>query len=333
MKIADVEPRGAAVSDEELRAVLRAGLGAGCGRVAITGLSRRPLGSATSYPAEAIELRTDPGGDMRLFLKDMSSSRIPKEGLEDRRRREVTVYRDLLSRLEAGTPRYHGAIHSESEGRLCLLLEYVEGATLETLDFDHWVLAARWLGRFHGMLDGQEPGPDLARALELHGHGYFRSTADRAMAAVRQVSPALAVELARPLRDYEGHISLMTAQPYTLVHGSFRPFNILVDTGVVPPRICPVDWELAAWGSRLYDMAFLADGCGAPDLDTYWTAYGEGAAVYGMEVPALDDVWGAFDSFYLHKLLKSLSGCASWPSPEPTVATLVRLVEERTGAS
>jgi hypothetical protein len=42
VKIADLEPRGAAVSDEELRAVLSTGFGAGRGSVTIIGLSEVP---------------------------------------------------------------------------------------------------------------------------------------------------------------------------------------------------------------------------------------------------------------------------------------------------
>ncbi|MEJ2204616.1 MAG: aminoglycoside phosphotransferase family protein [Gemmatimonadota bacterium] len=301
----------------------------GSGEATITSLYRTPFGGATSYPVELVDVRTDAGKEVRLFLKDMTSTRIAKKGIQGRRSRELSIYRDLLCRLEAGTPRFHGFIQDEAEARLSLVLEYVEGTTLESLDFQHWVLAAEWLGRFQGKCASQELRPEQKRALVAHDGGYFRATADRAQAAVAQVSTFLGTQLARALRDYDLRIAVMATQPRTVVHGSFRPSNILVDVGAVPPRVCPVDWELAAWGARLYDLAFLANGCGSPDLDTYWDAYGEGAAAYGMTVPALEEVRVVLDSFYLHKLLKSLSECVDRSFPDSTVATLVELVAQR----
>lgn len=333
MSVVESEPRPVAATDDELEACLSPSLAARFGSpVTITGIRRTPLRGA-SYPVEAMDVSLSAGRSMRVFLKDLSSSRLPKDGIRERREREFRVYRDLLPRGDAGTAAYYGALTDDSLDRLCLLLEFVDAIDPSSLGFGEWLLAAAWLGRLQGEFAAHRDYVERAPFLVRHDAEFFRSKATLAQSAVAQVSAPLAARLSRALADYDHRVDVMVGQPRTLVHGSFRPENLLVDSRVTPPRVCPVDWELAACGAPLYDIAFLADGCRPPKLDALWNAYREGAARHGLSVPAREDVQYVLDCFYLHKILKALSESVSWHFSERTVGKFVTLAEEVVGAA
>src|SRR5205823_11542211 len=96
--------------------------------------------------------------------------------------------------------------------------------------------------------------------LARHDADFFWSKARAALDAVSAVSPPLADRLGGALGRYGRCVEVMAGEPPTLVHGTYKPRHILVDPHARPPRLCPVDWELAAVGSALYDLAFLAYG-------------------------------------------------------------------------
>jgi aminoglycoside phosphotransferase (APT) family kinase protein len=48
--------------------------------------------------------------------------------------------------------------------------------------------------------------------------------------------------------------------PVTLIHGEFYPSNVLVKRDGDRIRVCPVDWETAAIGPGLLDLAALTSG-------------------------------------------------------------------------
>jgi aminoglycoside phosphotransferase (APT) family kinase protein len=115
----------------------------------------------------------------------------------------------------------------------------------------------------------------------------------------------------------------MASQPPTLVHGAYKPRHILVDPGSRPPRICPVDWELAALGSGSYDLAFLAYGFDPPSLDRLLDAYRDEARAHGLALPGREHMRHVVDCFRLHRVLKALAGARARKLPEGTVAKLV----------
>ena len=333
MSVVGSEPRPVAVTDDELEACLSASLAVRFGPgVSITGIRRTPLRGG-SYPVEAMRVSLSTGRAIEVFLKDLSSSRLPKDGVRQRREREFRVYRDLLSRAGAGTAAYYGAVADDALNRLCLLLEFVDAVDPSSLGFDEWLLAAAWLGRLQGEFAPHRDYVEACPFLVRHDADFFRSKAELARSAVAQISAPLAARLERALVDYDVRVELMVNQPRTLVHGSFRPENLLIDTRATPPRVCPVDWELAACGAPFYDIAFLADGCRPPKLDALWNAYREGAARHGLSAPPRQAVQYVLDCFYLHKILKALSESVSWNFPVKTVAKLVMLAEETAGVA
>src|SRR5260370_13117416 len=101
---------------------------------------------ATSYHASVLTVQLSTGAEGKLFLKDFRFSRLPKDGLRQRAERELRVYRDLLAGAGLGTARYCGTASDEAEGRLLLVLEFVDGVRLRCCDLEAWGAGARVLG-------------------------------------------------------------------------------------------------------------------------------------------------------------------------------------------
>jgi hypothetical protein len=300
-------------------------------RQAIVAIDRRRSAHATSYPSDVVTVRLASGEGLKLFLKNFGSSQLPKDVPDQRRERELRVYRDLLAGAGLGTARYHGSVWGDSEGRFWLLLEFVDGLPLRDCELDYWVAAAGWLGRMQGSFARHPDSLAGCGYLLRHDADFFRSRAERALQAVSQTSSSLAGRLGNVVSRYERLVPVLASQPPTLVHGSYRPENILVDRDARPPRVCPVDWELAAVGSPLYDLAFLSDGFQSPELDRLWGAYREQAGAHHLAVPGREEMRYLVDCFRLHKVLKSLS--ESWEKrfPAGTVAKLVGMAEGLAG--
>ncbi len=266
-----------------------------------------PSPSATSYAARVVTARLGDGTTLRLFLKDFGTSQLFKEGADERRARELHVYRDLLPGAELGVPAFCGALWSEEEGRFWMALELVEGAPVADREFGAWPAATAWLARLQGLY-GRNPerfegSPLLAR----HDAEFFASRADRALFSARRVSARALRRLRGILYGYDEFVALMAEQPRTLVHGSFRPENVLLSEPEAPPRTCVVDWELAGIGAPLYDLARLCDGFRGARLERLLDSYAAEAAKRGVAVPERGPMIEALDCFSLHRVVKAIS--------------------------
>jgi aminoglycoside phosphotransferase (APT) family kinase protein len=326
--VAPSAPPPVAPSDDELRACLADGFASRFGsRATIVGLRRAPFEGATSYPAEIVHVTLSTGEELKLFLKDLSTSRLPKDAIRDRREREFRVYRDLLPGADVDTPLYYGALCDASLDRVCLLLEFVDGVPLGRCELEGWLAAARWLARFQGALARHADAVDRSPFLVRHDTAFFCSKAELAEVAVGQVSAELAGRLSRALSGYERVVNVMASQPHTLAHGSYRPENILVARGDASLRICLIDWELAAWGASLYDLAFLTDAAAPAWWEPLWDAYTDEAGRCGVSVPPREELRHVVDCFRLLKTIKALSECVTWGFPERKVVKLVGMAE------
>ena len=98
---------------------------------------------------------------------------------------------------------------------------------------------------------------------------------------------------------HEEVVERLLALPRTVIHGELYPSNVLV----AGSRVCPIDWELAAAGPGLVDLAALATG---------WTGADQGAiiAAYG-DVDAND-----LDSCRLHLAVRWLGWSRTWNAPK-----------------
>lgn len=114
-------------------------------------------------------------------------------------------------------------------------------------------------------------------------------------------------------------ISRLTSLPPALIHGEAYASNILVDPDDISlddggARVCPVDWEMAALGPGLVDLAALTSGdWSAEDTATIVDAYRE---VSPPGVPADDDEFEfALTCARLHLAVQWLGWSPHWVPP------------------
>ena len=260
-----------------------------------------------SYDCYAVEVRTKDGDELQIFQKDFAFTRQSKDDPQRRRERELRVYRDLLAKAELGTAAYYGSVWDESEDRYWLLIELVRGTLIEAANIETGPLAAAWLARLHGHFQ-REPG-ELASCelLARYDVDFFRSKAAHALRDASSICESSARKLETVLAGFEPVAQAMAAPPFTLVHGGYIPWHILLDTKREPVRVCAIDWELAGIGSTLYDLAFfVADA--EPDVrDRICDAYRMEAM--RREVPVLDPapLRTVVDCFRFHRTIDWLS--------------------------
>jgi hypothetical protein len=294
-------------------------------------LSIRHLDSklATSYPVTVACAELASGRSCKVFVKDFGSSRLPKTGRP--RARELHVYRDLLDGSFPDAPGYLGSIWSEEDNRRWLVLEYIEAKHLKNYGFEHWVDAARMLGGLHARFAGVADALCRCPLLAKHDATFFRVRARRARESLAHFDPVFRQRLERLLAGHGNLAEQLGTLPSTLVHGSCRPHNLLVDERGPRPRIVAIDWELAACGSGLYDLGFLAEGYVSPQLDVLLEAYGDGVRKHGGNIPGPAELRLLVDGFRLHKEIKSLGDAHELAFADATVDKILSLGEDLLG--
>ena len=289
----------------------------------IVRLDRERLASSTSYETSLLKATLEDGREFKVFLKDYAHSMRPKDDPEQRCEREMRFYRDLAPAGELGTPKYFGSVWEPQRGRRWLLMEYVQGTPVRYCAFESWYLATAWLGRLHGHFARQLDRLRTCGFLAHHDERFFTSKAENSLAAVRRNWPALADQLSESLRDYHRVVRTMVDQPRTLVHGGFRPINVLINIQGDPDRTCTIDWEEAGVGSPLSDLAYFVDGFKAERLAQLLDAYRDGAGPYGLTLPPEEQMIHVINCFRLHKLVHSLRKYMEWGIEDERVVRLV----------
>jgi hypothetical protein len=291
--------------------------------VRVTAVQRRPSRASTSYDTEIVTARLAGGERLDLFLKDFGRTRLPKDAMEDRRRRELSVYRELIGDAAVGTARYYGSVWDDDAGRHWLLLELVGGTELRSLSVEHWIPAAGWLGRLQGHFAGSAAVADPPPFLLRHDAAFFRARGESARRSVERIAPALAARMAKVLEGYEQIVGVMAEQEPSLVHGAYRPANILIGRNNGQRRICPIDWELAAVGSPFHDLAFFCDGFEPPVLHRMWDAYAGELERAGLRAPDREELRRVVDCFRVYRVIAWLAPAVEKRYSEDDVERLV----------
>jgi len=135
----------------------------------------------------------------------------------------------------------------------------------------------------------------------------------RALAQARGRGPADA--LAWLAERHEAVAHRLLNLPCTFIHGEFYASNVLVHTlPDVSVRICPIDWEMAAVGPGLMDLAALTAGLWSADARRALAeAYLDTNGFRGTE----DDFWIALDCCRLQLAVQWLGWSPGWQAPEP----------------
>lgn len=295
-----------------------------CGSGAsITSLRRDSLPPIGSYDCETLTVDVDGGEQLVLFFKDFGFSRLSKDDRELRRVRELRVYQELLATADLGTPHYYGSLFDEHRERYWLMIELVEGTVVEEVDLRLGVPAVEWLARMQGWFLARPEQLAGCDFLIRHDADFFRAKAEAACRDSAQLCPASSGQLADLVERYECVVDLMASAPRSLVHGGYIPWHVLVDTRIDPVRVSAVDWELAAVGSTLYDLAFFTDGAAPGISQRLLATYREAATQYGVPLPGEAEMESLIECFRLHRVLDWLSRSVEKEYPEQKVAKLV----------
>jgi aminoglycoside phosphotransferase (APT) family kinase protein len=255
-------------SDAELRASLEEVLGPAR---PIRRLSHQAYAYRTSFPLEEISLCLANGTTLSLLCKCTSwealtpSAQQAKPSFLHDPLREIETYRHILSSLDLGTPIYYGSMQDEPTGKFWLFMEKVSGQELYQVgELASWEESARWLANLHTLaltpLRLREWKRE-AHLLELN-EPYYR----RWMARVLEYAPSqdrsreIQAVLRHLAKRFEQLSRRLQAVPCSFVHGEFYASNVLIQRTPSGVRIAPVDWEMAAIGPCLVDLAALTAG-------------------------------------------------------------------------
>lgn len=304
----------------ELEAQLRATLGS-CLR--IRRLRCRPFAASTSSAIEEVDVSLSDGTNLELIAKDLGPSGVLRRAGDIRPRfvrdprREIEVYRHLLSTVDLGTARYFGAIVDPAADRFVLLLERVNATELHEVGSQPvWVDVARWLAGFHSAFD--KPVATGRSWLISYDAAYFRRWPVRARQVMdhEQVGPERRRVLAYLADRHEHTVEALLSIPATLVHGDLYSSNVLVGDQVVGRRVCTVDWEMAGIGPALLDLATLTSG----DWDeeqrrTMVLAYSEALEPTPSWPPPLAELIKLLDHCHLHLAMQWLGWSSNWDPP------------------
>jgi hypothetical protein len=223
----------------------------------VTVLSREPVATASSFPAEVVECRLDDGSDMRLFCKYGSGQGHVVYRHRGGTAYEAEVYRHVLRPCRESIPAFYGAYEDETTGETWLILKYLDESvrisrTREPTE--SMALAARWIGRFHAenerrVSDGL---PSLMNEYDFEYYvGWSRRTSRFAVQRQQQF-PWVPMLCER----FETVVPLLLARSPTIIHGEYYPANVLFRGG----SVYPVDWESAAIAAGEIDLASLVEG-------------------------------------------------------------------------
>lgn len=286
-------------------------------------MTRRPYRYATSAPLEELHVETADGAELDLILKDLSRDRLLEEAAATkpeflhRPERELDTYRRILAPARIG-PRCFAAVAESDPPRYWLVLEKVPGVELwQVGELSVWEEVAGWLGSLHADFVGrtEEVREANPHVLDLSGE-WFSSWCRRALERLAKSDDPRAESLRSALQPYDEVVTALTALPRTFVHGELYPSNVLVGHGS-PPRICPVDWEMAAIGPGLVDLAALAGGWDEPQRRRLIAAYLRGCREAPGGTPKPQAGEEDLARCRLHLALQWLGWSADWrPPPE-----------------
>jgi Phosphotransferase enzyme family len=310
----------AAALGEALESVLSAHFGTPR-RVVALELRVSPVRS--SYILEEVDVRLDDGMVLALMLKHLGRGSM----LEDARRakpaflddplREIDTYRAILTQRRSDTAVCYGAKVDPSAARYWLFLERLGGRELYQVgEIETWQRAARWAASWHAGFEADPDRPALAHAAHLLNYDrdfYWRWMA-RARAFARRGSARNQVEWLASL--YGRVVDLLLSCPVTVIHGELYASNVLVEGEGESLRICPIDWEMAAIGPGLIDLAALTAGSWTEEQRMAMVlSYHARRVAEGGQPKDLDSLLPVLDGCRLHLAIRYLGWSPAWSPP------------------
>ena len=295
----------------------------------IAKLERRPSPYRTSFALEELDLLLDDGTRLQLMFKDLGSqgllagARQAKPAFLYNPLREIESYRAILAPSRLGTAICYGAIVEPQLGRYWLFLEKVPGVELYQVgEFATWLQVARWLAGMHTRVAEDVERLTGAAHLLIYDGDFYRQWVRRAQVFLQHGKALQSRDARRGFERlaarYDQVVERLVALPVTFIHGEFYPSNVLIQETAAELRVCPVDWEMAAVGPGLIDLAALTTGRWTEDKRIALAmAYRAELAPNGGWLPAPETFLAALDYCHLHLAVQWLGWAPDWsPPPE-----------------
>jgi len=227
----------------------------------ISRFERTPSLYASSYPLEELTISLSDGRVLKLMMKDVSPDSLSEDAqlakpvfLRDPWR-EIEAYLHVVPLINDGPPKFYGSEVDEPAGRFLIFIEKLPGVELfQVGDLNVWKAVARWLARFH--LTTVPAVSSAPSQLIRYDAYWYRIWAQRALQTAQNLSPP-AREI---MENYDQFAQRLLGLPQSCIHGEFYASNVLVDSQTNAIRVGPVDWEMAAVGPGLIDLAALVAG-------------------------------------------------------------------------
>lgn len=285
---------------------------------------------SSSYTIENLKVELDNGQSLEMVVKDLSPSSLLATANQVRPHflydplSEIETYQKILNPLRLGTPVCYGAVTSPELESYWLFLERVKGPLLwQRGRMDSWRKAAKWLAELHGQFAALEGVHNQFRIAHLRrlDREFFKLWLTRAEAFLRRSNFAnVATESRRfgRLADrYERIVDLLMELPQAFIHGEFYPSNVILREGQQGREICPVDWELAAIGPGLIDLAALTSGDWSEEkIKTMIAAYRDALVPAAGDRPSMEELVEAVACCQLHVSMQLLGWADDWLPPE-----------------
>ena len=260
-------------------------------------LARRSSPYTSSHGLEEVDLELADGTRLDLVLKSRTVSEIAleaKPGFLVDAGREQRLYETVLPAAGDAAPAFFGVVDDE------LVLERIAGSPLTEIgDPEVWDRAMRRIAELHEALAGSG-----AVGLVEYDETYYARWLERARAFAGADVRALETSHARA-------VERLLELPQTVIHGELYASNVIV----ADDRICAVDWETAALGPEVVDVAALTSGSWSEsERERLALAYLDARASHEHSASEfLEHVWCA----RLHIAVQWLGWSASWkPPPE-----------------
>jgi aminoglycoside phosphotransferase (APT) family kinase protein len=113
---------------------------------------------------------------------------------------------------------------------------------------------------------------------------------------------------------YDPVIERLSSFPATFIHGEFYPSNVLIQQTASGSRVCPIDWEMAAVGPGLVDLAALTIGKWT-EQERHALALAYLSADGPRDGSDAEDLLEALALFRLHLAVQWLGWEPSWSPP------------------
>jgi hypothetical protein len=277
--VTTVEPAGGEVTylgaefpgDKEVRAVLARSLD----RPSLRIVGRRRNTFLSTLPTEIVDVADDSGFEATLFakyyLKDDTDYGRPLRGDV-----EAAVYEHVLPLT--GLPHARFAASRVVDGSLWLFTQCVTGWRVNKSPDSAEALtaAASWIGAFHAAL-ASDGAPIRFPFLEVYDDAFLAGLGARAAESNPYLLDTDWYE--RTVDALRSSIGGLLRDQLTVIHGEYYPKNILIDGATA----LPVDWETAAIGPGILDIAMLSENWGTAIASRAEAAYCR--ARYGTAQP------------------------------------------------